>query len=93
MYLKLFNSQNFIVPLVNSNANYYSSLRSGEKFIIDLIVENIGKSSFTLCFNFYSSQKIKSAEIKTTHVFVSKKTGKKILIPKEFKIFLQKFVK
>ncbi len=83
----LFESLDHAFPIVQSDAKYYSPLRLHENVSIQLYVEQIGDSSYTLLYKFISGDKLK-AEVRTVHVCISRENGKKQTIPSRLKEIL-----
>ena len=76
----LFNSNEYAFPIVHSEANYYSPLRLHNNVSIDLHVEKIGNTSYTIVYKFLSGDKLK-AVVKTAHVCISRQSGDKESLP------------
>ncbi len=90
---ELFNNQRFVFVIVHAEADYLIPLQIGDKLEIQLAVEQIGNSSFTISYQIYKLGKSKptlAGKAKTIHVTLNGKTRKKILIPEELRAKLQK---
>ncbi len=74
----------FIIPIVNSNANFLSPIKFGDTVICGVYVEKIGITSFTLKYDLLVDNEI-VAEVKTSHVLVKRKDFKKSELPKDLK--------
>lgn len=70
----------FLIPIVHAEADYTASLRAGDVVKIELTVEKIGTSSFTLKTTYWCQEK-QVGQAKIVHVSISPKTGKSIPIP------------
>ena len=79
-----FNHNYIAVPLVNATADYYKPIDMHEIIDVQVLVENIGDSSFKLKTEFYSKKKELKAVVKTTHVFIDKRNMKKRKISDDF---------
>ncbi len=77
--------RDFILPIVHAESDYLAPLRLGDSIFIDLKIEKIGESSFTLCYDFFNGGKKLMGRVKTVHVSVGRKSGSRIRLPKDFK--------
>lgn len=75
-----FLDEKFIIPIVHSNADYVSPVKFGDELNCELIVGEIGKTSFELKYTLYNKDLI-AAKILTKHVVVLKNEFKKSSIP------------
>lgn len=75
-----FLDKKFIIPIVHSNADYISPVKFGDELNCELIVGEIGKTSFELKYTLYNKDQI-AAKILTKHVVVLKDEFKKSAIP------------
>ena len=78
--------------IVHSQADYKESIRTGDKLRIELHVEKIGTTSYTLAYQIKDHNNDLVADLKTVHVAVSKKEGGKMPLPEEFKKKLSEFI-
>lgn len=76
----LFSSIELAFPIVHTESNYYSPLRLHNNVSIDLQVEKIGNTSYTIVYKFISGDKLK-AVVKTAHVCISRESGEKENLP------------
>lgn len=93
---EVFNNQQFVFVIVHAEADYLVPLQIGDKLEIQLSVENIGNSSFTISYQIYkqeTSKQVLAGKAKTVHVTLNGKTRKKISIPEELRKKLQKHTK
>ncbi len=82
----------FYLLIAHTEADYKQPLKLNEKYSVHLNVEKIGKTSFTLSYEFYNSKNELAAVVKTVHVTVKKTTGKPVLIEENLKLNLSKHV-
>ena len=75
-----FLDEKFIIPIVHSNADYVSPVKFGDELNCELMVGEIGKTSFELKYTLYNKDLI-AAKILTKHVVVLKNEFKKSSIP------------
>lgn len=81
----------FFVPIVHAEADYKSPLSVGDRITIQVKIEKIGQTSFTVAYNVLDTNNhITVGTAKTVHVTVDKKTRKKIPLPADFRAALTK---
>lgn len=81
----------YIIPVVNTQANYKQPIYLGETLVLSITVKHIGNSSFSLRTDVRNGSNLLKAEVTTTHVTVSTKTNKPTKIPQQIlKIFSPK---
>lgn len=78
-----FDNENFIVPIIHTDANYLIPMKPGDEIEVSVNVSQIRNSSFELTYNFLNKESKLCADVKTVHVFVDKKSFEKITIPAE----------
>lgn len=83
----LFSSVELAFPIVHTEANYFSPLKLHDNVTLQLAVEKIGNSSFTIIYKFVNGDKLK-AEVRTVHVCISRETGDKENLPDKLKNIL-----
>ncbi|MGH8014600.1 MAG: acyl-CoA thioesterase [Candidatus Zixiibacteriota bacterium] len=77
--------------IVHSEADYKKPIRTGDKLAVELTVEKIGNSSYGLGYDIKDHNNELVAQLKTVHVAVSKKDGRKMPLPDDFKKKLSGF--
>jgi len=80
--------QEFQLPVVNVQSQYFSPLFWGDEIEIILTIKSIGNTSIEFQTLINKDGK-KAGECFITHVFVSKKTNQSIEIPANLKLKLQ----
>lgn len=78
-----FNDDEFVIPIVHSEADYYSVIKPGEELNIVVKAGLIKNSSFELIYEFVDSENKTRAKVKTVHVLVKKEDFKKTDLPVE----------
>ena len=78
-------NENFIVPIIHSEAKYRKPLRAGETIEIEITVTILKESSFELTYLFKNSKGEITNNVRTVHVFVNKADWKKMKITDEIK--------
>ena len=76
-----FLDDEYILPIVHSNADYISPVRFGDELKCEVFVGNIGETSFELIYTLTNKDKIAS-KLVTKHVAVKKAKFEKAPIPK-----------
>ena len=81
----------FFVPIVHAEADYKAPLSVGDRITIQVKIDKIGQSSFTITYNILDTNKhVTVGTAKTVHVTVDKQTRKKIAIPTKLREALTK---
>lgn len=88
---RLFHNNDFVYVIVHAEADYLRPVKVGDRLDIQVTVEKIGETSFTINYRIYRSPEL-IGTAKTVHVTMDAKTREKILIPDEFRAILQKHV-
>jgi len=77
------NNEDYIVPIIKSEASYHKPLRYGEFVIIEIKVSQLKNSSFELNYECKNEKGEVTNKVRTVHVCVEKKTWKKIELNKK----------
>jgi YbgC/YbaW family acyl-CoA thioester hydrolase len=72
----------YLLPIVHAEADYKAALSLGDALTIS-VTADVGKTSFTLSYDFKDGQGEMAARVRTVHVAVDKETGEKITLPDE----------
>jgi 1,4-dihydroxy-2-naphthoyl-CoA hydrolase len=83
-----FKNEEFAAPLVSCNAQFKKPILCGKEIEIILNISEVKNTSVTFLFKILQENQL-SCEVTTTHVFVDKKTFKKIPIPEIIKSRLE----
>ena len=76
-------NENFIVPIIHSEAKYRKPLLAGETVELEITVTNLKESSFELTYLCKNEKGEVTNNVRTVHVFVNKETWKKTKIVEE----------
>ena len=87
----IFTSESYAFVIVHAEADYFTPLKAGDEIEIELFVEKIGNTSFTIAYKIYKSDKTLAGSAKTVHVTVNRETRKKIPIPEKLITSLEKY--
>ena len=81
----------FLIPLTHAEANYKAPVRLGDTLTIELRIEEIGNTSFTVHYDISNQFNRPVANVKTVHTTISKRIPKPIDIPPDLRKALQHF--
>ena len=85
-------NENFVVPILKSEASYHKPVKYGEMITVEIVVGNLRDSSFELNYELKNNKNEVCTKVKTVHIFVDKKSWKKTGIVEEVKGGLQKHI-
>ncbi len=88
--INYWDNENFVVPIIHSEAKYYKPVNSGETITIEIKTSQLRDSSFELLYETKNAAGEKCHVIKTVHVVVDKKSWQKAAMPEEVKEGLSK---
>lgn len=80
MPVNFFDSIDFVLPIIHTEADYKKPLKPGDKIICEIGVGSLRDSSFELNYTFRIGNEL-HAEVKTVHVCTSKKDFSKTTLP------------
>jgi YbgC/YbaW family acyl-CoA thioester hydrolase len=72
----------YVVPIIRTDAEFIKPIRPGDYITIQLSVSQLKEHSFELSYDWVNEKNEPVAKARTVHVFVDKKTWKKIEIGK-----------
>jgi len=70
-------NEEFVTPIINSNAEYVKPIKYGDSITIELVVSDLRNSSFELSYKCLNQSNELCTLVKTVHVFVDKNSWKK----------------
>lgn len=79
------NNDEYVVPILKSEAHYHKPMKYGEIISIEVAVLNLKSSSFELEYELKNGAGEKCTVVRTVHVFVDKATWKKVQIKDKIK--------
>lgn len=79
------NNESYIVPIINSEAFYHKPYKYNDIAVIEVAVSQLKSSSFELSYLCKNQDGEKCVKVRTAHVFVDKKTWKKMEMPAKIK--------
>lgn len=90
-FAHILDNEPYLIPLVHAEADYSKALRVGQPLDVELTVEKIGTTSFTLAYVFKSENGETVGSCKTVHVTASKSDFGKIPLPAKLRDGLARF--
>lgn len=88
----LSKEKKFTFVVVHAEADYFFPLVVGDVLDVQLIVESIGTTSFTLFSQIFKKNQTLVGTVKTVHVTLDKESKKKIPIPQELRKSIEKYI-
>ena len=88
-FAELIKNKDYFLPIVHVESDYKLPLFVGDLLEIQIVVEDIGQTSFTFGYTILNHKKECVGTAKTVHVTISKKTHKKIPLPKEMRVKIE----
>ena len=88
---RIIQQESFLLPIVHAESDYHQMIELEEEITIVLSVNRIGKTSFTLVYDYFLENQELVGSVKTVHVSVDKTTLKKRPIPEELLQALKKY--
>lgn len=85
----MLRKRGYFLPIVHIESDYKAPLFVGDEISIKVKVAHIGTTSFTFAYQIHCKGKLVGLA-QTVHVTISKKTKKKIPLPKDFRSALEK---
>ncbi len=83
--INYWQNDEFVVPILKSNADYLKPLKYGEKLTIEVCTTDLRESSFELNYKCSNQSGDVCAEVSTVHVLTDKKTWQKKELTPELK--------
>jgi len=87
---KVLLKEDFLFVIVHVEADYLASLKVGDSLEVQVTLENIGTTSFTLAYSILKSDKTVAGRAKTVHVTIDRQSRKKISVPSKLREILEK---
>ncbi len=80
-FADLIRNEDFFLPIVHAEADYKKPLFVGDLIEIQVVVDNVGETSFTFAYNLFNTQQEIVGTARTVHVTIDKKSHHKIPLP------------
>lgn len=89
----MFHRSKYAFVIVHCEADYYAHLVVGDRLKVHVTVAHVGDTSFTIHYQIYrEGDTTLVGKVKTVHVAIDTKTGRKQSIPDEFRQKLAKYL-
>jgi 1,4-dihydroxy-2-naphthoyl-CoA hydrolase len=88
---RIIEQESFLLPIVHAESDYHQMIRLEDEITIALNVNRIGRTSFTLTYDYFLEDQELVGRVKTIHVCVDKTTLKKKPIPEDFQQALKQY--
>ncbi len=86
----MLKKRGYFLPIVHAESDYKAHLFVGDEITISVKVAHIGTTSFIFTYEIHNKKNVLVGTAKTVHVTISKKTKKKITLPKDFRAALER---
>ena len=84
-FAELLRNRDYFLPIVHAEADYKMPLFVGDVVEIQVVVENVGNTSFAFVYKIFNARQELVGTGRTVHVTIDKKTRRKIDLPKEMR--------
>ena len=82
---------NFLIPIVHAEADYYIPISVSDRITVQLQIENIAESSFSIIYDIINEMGKIIAHAQTVHTVIDKQNKNKMKIPDKVIAALNKF--
>jgi len=82
---QIIDSEDFLIPIIHAESDYHQKLEVGDRFDLELTVDKVGESSFTLFYILTNPDGNLVGTAKTIHVTIDKNTKNKIALPDQLR--------
>ncbi|MEE9442063.1 MAG: thioesterase family protein [candidate division Zixibacteria bacterium] len=91
-FVEMFEKKEFFIPIVHAETDYTQMLTDGDTVEIELVVSEIGKTSFTLEYRLTNLDGIVVGTAKTVHVTIDPVKKQKMDIPEKLRTGLENYL-
>lgn len=84
-FAQLIRDKEFFLPIVHAESDYKLPLFVGDLIEVQVLVEKVGKTSFTLSYKLLDTSQRIVGLAQTVHVTIDKATRKKIPLPSDLR--------
>ena len=92
-FAELIRHKDFFLPIVHAEADYKAPLFVGDVIEIRVAVEHVGETSFTFSYILQNAKGVVVGTGRTVHVTTDKKTRKKIPLPRDMRVAIERIAK
>jgi 1,4-dihydroxy-2-naphthoyl-CoA hydrolase len=87
----ILKDSDFLIPIVHAEADYYIPVSVSERITVQLQIENIAETSFSIIYDIINEMGKIIAHAKTVHAVIDKQNKSKMKIPDNLLAALNKF--
>lgn len=87
----ILRDSDFMIPIVHAEADYYIPVSVSDRITVQLQIENIGETSFSIIYDIINEMGKIIAHAKTIHTVIDKQHKNKMKIPNAVITALNKF--
>jgi len=87
----ILKNSEFLIPIVHAEADYYIPISVSDKITVQLQLETIAESSFSILYDFINEIGKIIGHAKTAHAVIDKQNKNKMKIPEDLIAALNKF--
>jgi len=80
-FKEMLGPDSFILPVVHVEGDYHKRVGVGDRLVVELAVEKIGRTSLTLLHRFLASDASLVGKVRIVHVYLENRTCAKAEIP------------
>ncbi len=80
-FARILRRESFFIPIAHAEADFKRALFVGDSLTVELTVEKLGDSSFTLAHRLLAADGGEAGTVKTVHVCVDRETQRPTPIP------------
>ena len=88
-FAHIINESDYLIAIVHTEADFKRALYVGDKLNIQLRVDGIGDSSYTLAYDLLDKDQNSAGTVKTVHVCIDKKDRQKRTLPESLRAALK----
>ena len=84
-FAELIKNKDYFLPIVHAESDFKMPLFVGDVITIQVVVDNIGQTSFTFAYKLMNAKNQIVGTAQTVHVTINKKTRQKISLPADMR--------
>ena len=92
-FATLIRDKKYFLPIVHAEADYKAPLFVDDHITIQVTVQDVGNTSFSFAYKLLNAKKHVVGTALTVHVTTDKKTRKKIPLPREMRVAIEKLAR
>ena len=84
-FARILREDPFFIPIAHAEADFVRPLFVGDEVDIQLTVEKLGDTSFTLAYRLVNREGVEVGKVRTVHVCIDKRTQRPVSIPDDLR--------